>query len=67
MGKERMGQSLYIHFNGRTMKAEEAIEMWRKQGIPEHEIKLRKFVASLLRDEMKGRPLCTRRPPPELR
>lgn len=57
---------MYIHFNGRTMKAEEAIEMWRKQGIPEQEIKLRKFVDSLLRDE-KGRPLCTTGPPPELR
>ena len=66
MEKERIGQSLYIHFNGRTMKAEEAIELWRKQGVTEHEIKLRKFVDSLLRDEI-GRPLCTRRPPPELR
>ena len=51
---------------GRTMKAEEAIEMWRKQGISEHEIKLRNFVVSLLLDEQ-GRPLSTRRPPPELR
>lgn len=66
MGKERKGQSLYIHFNGRTMRAQEAIEMWRKQGISEHEIKLRNFVVPLLLDEQ-GRPLSTRRPPPELR
>ena len=58
---------MYIAYKGRTMKAEEAIELWRKQGITEHEIKLRKFMISLLRDDGKGRPLSTRRPPPELR
>ena len=58
---------MYIAYNGRTMKAEEAIKLWRKEGLSEREIKLRKFVMSLLRDDGKGRPLCTRRPPPELR
>ena len=58
---------MYIAYNGRTMKAEEAIELWRKEGLSEREIKLRKFLMSLLRDDGKGRPLSTRRPPPELR
>ena len=58
---------MYIAYNGRTMKAEEATELWRKEGLSEREIKLRKFVISLLRDDGKGRPLSTRRPPPELR
>lgn len=58
---------MYIHSNGRTMKFEKAVEVWRKQGIAEHEIKLRKFLISLALDNGKGRPLCTRCPPPELR
>ena len=53
--------------DGRTMRAEDAAEMWRKQGISEHEIKLRFFEAYLILDDGKGRPLSTKRPPPELR
>ena len=41
---------MFIHFNGRIMKFEKTVEMWRKQGIPEHEIKLRKFLISLALD-----------------
>lgn len=39
---------MYIAYNGRTMKAEEAIELWRKEGLSEREIKLRKFLMSLV-------------------
>ena len=40
---------MYVHFNGRTMKAEKAYELWRKTIKDSAESKLRKLVIHLLR------------------
>ena len=40
---------MYVHFNGRIMKAEKAVEMWRKTIKDPAESKLRKLVIHLLR------------------
>ena len=40
---------MYVHFNGRTMKAQKAVEMWRKANQDKAEINLRKLVIRLLR------------------
>ena len=38
----------YIGVDGRTMKADEAIELWLKDGVPPEEIKKRLMVLRML-------------------